>query len=400
MSSPGVATHLTEQWFRKHALIDRIPAEIREEELASIGIGDVEGVNSVCTSVRLAWASSESFEMCVAKRPVQGPSLRVCLLQRWLEREFRFYTEVVPWMCRRNRCDELPLGIRVPQCLAASWIPGEDGTRESVLVLERLAPPNWCPLDPVLGCSEEQAHAAVGSLAQMHGKFLAQFTPNESGSNDSLWAWMPVTPVHIEFGQGVQDYYANAFAATKPNLASMLSPSSLKACELMGSKYDHVLQQLAKPPWTLVHGDFRLENLRFSGANGDGKPEGLSTAAVAAFDWQFISKCRGAYDLAYFLSLHAPPQHRRQRQESLLTSYIDTLRAAATLQSGEAAVAAAIDVTVASLEDDIRAALLLALAAFINGAFTAKEEALEAHWRAAHWLGAAVDDWDCLKLLT
>ena len=52
-----------------------------------------------------------------------------------------------------------------------------------------------------------------------------------------------------------------------------------------------LLSDLATAPTTMIHGDYRADNLVF----GD-------DGAVAAFDFQLIGTGSGAYDLAYFVT--------------------------------------------------------------------------------------------------
>ena len=52
-----------------------------------------------------------------------------------------------------------------------------------------------------------------------------------------------------------------------------------------------LLDDLATEPTTMVHGDWRADNLLF-------EPDG----SVAALDFQLIGTGRGTYDLAYFVT--------------------------------------------------------------------------------------------------
>merc|ERR1711908_149788 len=97
----------------------------------------------------------------------------------------------------------------------------------------------------------------------------------------------------------VQKHYADCFTDLEARLRDWLSPVALAACRELRTTYASLLERLARPPLTLLHGDFRLENLRFSTC---------SPVSVAAFDWQFVCRGRGAYDLAYFLALSRPPE--------------------------------------------------------------------------------------------
>ena len=62
--------------------------------------------------------------------------------------------------------------------------------------------------------------------------------------------------------------------------------------EDLASNVIRMLDGIAGRPQTLVHGDFRADNLFFGGPDGG---QGL-----AAIDWQVSSRGGGAFDLAYF----------------------------------------------------------------------------------------------------
>ena len=51
------------------------------------------------------------------------------------------------------------------------------------------------------------------------------------------------------------------------------------------------MQHLGRQPWTLLHQDFRVENLFFDPSGGE----------VVVIDWQSLGRGPGAYDLAYLL---------------------------------------------------------------------------------------------------
>ena len=67
-----------------------------------------------------------------------------------------------------------------------------------------------------------------------------------------------------------------------------------------------LLNHSSKPPMTIVHGDYRLDNL-FFGTNG-----------VAVIDWQVAHRGRGVFDVAYFLSGCLEPAARRAEEMRLL----------------------------------------------------------------------------------
>ena len=88
--------------------------------------------------------------------------------------------------------------------------------------------------------------------------------------------------------------------------------------EAMLPRWRGVSARLSEPPWTLVHGDFRLDNLAFDGGASD---------SLIVFDWQVVGRGRGARDIAYFIwrvQAGDGPDGVRAR---LLERYHSTLRA-------------------------------------------------------------------------
>ncbi len=79
----------------------------------------------------------------------------------------------------------------------------------------------------------------------------------------------------------------------------------------LGEHLPHVLDRLASPPWTLVHGDYQLNNI-FYGPDG-------GIRAVA--DWQVIVRARGAMDVSHFLVRSLDPASRRAVEARLVDEY-------------------------------------------------------------------------------
>jgi aminoglycoside phosphotransferase (APT) family kinase protein len=70
---------------------------------------------------------------------------------------------------------------------------------------------------------------------------------------------------------------------------------------------------LAAAPWTLIHGDFRLDNLLF-------RPND----EIVVLDLQGLSAGRPAVDVAYFITTALDAEHRDE-EERLLRTYHDAL---------------------------------------------------------------------------
>jgi aminoglycoside phosphotransferase (APT) family kinase protein len=78
-----------------------------------------------------------------------------------------------------------------------------------------------------------------------------------------------------------------------------------------------LLDGLAEEPTTMIHGDFRADNLFF-------EPDG----SVAAVDFQLIGTGRGAYDLAYFVTQSLTREDASRHERALFDRWITALVAA------------------------------------------------------------------------
>ena len=78
-----------------------------------------------------------------------------------------------------------------------------------------------------------------------------------------------------------------------------------------------VHDELTKPPWTIVHCDFRLENLFFDVTE--------DASSLAVIDWQMASRGCGVYDVAYLMGFGLLPEQRKASEMDTLTTYHETL---------------------------------------------------------------------------
>jgi hypothetical protein len=74
-----------------------------------------------------------------------------------------------------------------------------------------------------------------------------------------------------------------------------------------------VLDRLSEPPWTLVHGDARVNNIIFGSETTAGRPLFL--------DWQTAIKGRGPMDVAFLFVSSLAADDRRSAEASLLPLY-------------------------------------------------------------------------------
>jgi len=283
----------------------------------------------------------------MAKFPAVTPGARgVAAYQHWYEREVRFYLELAT-----------ATPLRTPQAYSAEL----DTDGGFVLLLEDLG--GLRQGSQVAGCSIEDARNALQSVAGLHARWWEpQPVPHP---------WLPFTTVGLDRARPVQGAFARAWSMVReafPRAAQRALDAGVEA-------YPELLAEIATGPVTICHGDYRLDNMFFEDT-GD-------TTEIAAFDWQFACRARGAYDVAYFLALDLDPTELARERDTLLTSYVTAL-AARGIQG----------YAIEDCRRDYATSLILSTAVFAIGAaaLQASEATRVTHEVGLQRLGLAVAD--------
>jgi aminoglycoside phosphotransferase (APT) family kinase protein len=169
------------------------------------------------------------------------------------------------------------------------------------LVLEDLAPARQG--DQIAGASDEQILLAVENLAGLHAPrwgdpTLADIEWLRTSGGDAIAFVEMVTPMFVERYQ------------------HRLSDQARRVFETFGARSGAWIE--GEPSTrTLVHGDYRLDNLMFATPTGG--------APVSAVDWQTIGVGSGPRDLAYLLGNSAEPEARRRHEPEALARYRDAM---------------------------------------------------------------------------
>ena len=230
----------------------------------------------------------------IAKFPAPSPENRaVAEAFRFYEIETRFYQQLA---------DEVEL--TTPQCHYADF---DEQTGDFVLLLQDLAPARAG--DQVAGCSPEEAELALRRLAKFHATWW------ESPRFQEL-PWLPPTDETVR-AQTAQESYQQAWVPFKENFSSMVPAPIMEIGEKFRTRVAALMGHLAQPPQTLVHGDYRLDNLFFASPQG-GEP-------LTVIDWQIVQRGRGVFDVAYFMSGSLEPEDRKAREIDLLRMYHNIL---------------------------------------------------------------------------
>lgn len=286
--------------------------------LAVTPVGERAGVNGDVFRLALNYGDASGPAHLIAK--FGTPGVRgVAVFQGWYEREVRFYERFAA---------RTPLHSPRPYAVAL----GDPG--ECVLLLEDLHP--MVQGDQEASCTPEQAVASARALGAHHAAWWG--SPEIEAAE-----WLPDTTVGLTRAARV----AGAFARALDVAAPLLTPAVRAVRARLAEAYVPLLEAIARPPRTLTHGDFRLDNLFFS---QETPPQ------VAAIDWQFACRTRGAYDLAYFVGLDLEPGERVVVEPACIEAYLEALRAGG------------VEYDRAELERDYDIALLASLAVFTIGA--------------------------------
>jgi hypothetical protein len=290
-------------------------------------------------------------EKLVLKRP--RTQLDPVLIYRY-EREVRYY---------QHFADSGPL--RVPACYYAQFDP-ESGN--FALLLEDLS--SLSAGDQLTGCSLQEAECAVAAVARLHAAFMGDTSVEQKLCSSPL-PWRPPG--------------AEAWLRLREDFAGAIPPPAIDLTEVLANGgMATVLELMRQAPQTLIHGDFRLDNMLF----GPG-PDG-SSASLVLLDWQMTRQDTGPADLAWFLATSIEPEQRRAWERSLLTYYCDELTR--------------LGVTGASFEDCLRQYRLGLMRSFASAALghLISSGGPEAHKKMdlmVQRAATAVADTDCLSLL-
>ena len=231
----------------------------------------------------------------IAKFPAVDPGGReIGNIFRFYEREARFYEQIAG-----------EIDIRTPRC----YYNGMDLTAgEFILLLEDLAPA--CVGDQLEGCTAAEMRLAVREVAKLHATWW------DHPRLESL-DWMPY--INDRVNQSAEGAYQRALPAFVEFVKDKVPASIVALAEKQQHRVIASLDRMVTRPITIVHGDYRMDNLFFQ------TPQGGSPLAV--IDWQIANRGVGVFDVAYLLSGNVDSRIRKAKERDVLKMYHDTLLA-------------------------------------------------------------------------
>ena len=265
-------------------------AELTDCRLEPIGTGQV-GANY---RAYLNWNGEDGPSTVVVKFAALDPQSRATGIQvGTYEREAEFYRHVAP-----------KIGVAVPHLYYVDYV---QGTADIVLVMEDLDPREQG--DQLKGCSPDEAFMALSEAAKLHRAFWGDQT---------LFDFSWVSRRDPEQNTQTIDLLEALQPAFVERYRGVLSAEAIEMSEYFVQKASNWFSEIPEP-LTLVHGDFRLDNLMYAPTNS------AVTPALVVVDWQTVAHSHGALDVSYFVGSAFEPDERRRNEEQLVSHYFREL---------------------------------------------------------------------------
>lgn len=203
------------------------------------------------------------------------------------EREIRFYRDVAP-------CTP----IRVPRMYATILEPADNAF---IMVMEDLK--GMTAGDQVRGMSRAEVLAAVDAIAPLHAYWW-------NGDARGGLPWMPAAEQQLKMLSLTPETVRKAWPIFLDTFGDSLPSGGRALGERIIRHLDGIMAAFVKGMRTLVHFDYRADNLFIDGRSG--KPQ------IVVVDWQLAIWGPGAYDVARLAGGSILPAERGGQHEEIV----------------------------------------------------------------------------------
>ena len=227
----------------------------------------------------------------LGKCPLDNDSARLYnSIMRYYRRETGFY---------RDLADDVPM--RVPRAYVN--LSQDDN---HILLLEYFE--DAIPGDVLAGTTFDKMQRLIGDMARLHGKYWMDAKVSEL-------PWMfHFTEESLLMGFDVAKATWPMALAQEPDLVPPELVALVEGPYLNDVPRERWIQAYHERPWTLVHGDYELENVLFAGDD------------IVVVDWQGVMVGFPAMDLGFTLSISGT-EETVARERELMDLYRETLAA-------------------------------------------------------------------------
>lgn len=356
---PVSPDELTPEWLTDALRAGGSLKDGRVVSLSSTVVGDGIGFIGMVARIEPQYEGTAGPLSLIGKFPATDPGSRtVGNLYGLYEREVRFYNDIAR-----------DAGVETPGCYFAAY---DAAAGQSLILLEELRGGDFG--NQVGGCTIEEARLAIRSLAGFHSRWW------QSPRLDEL-SWMTTGDQLVRNAMTVA--YDACWEPCLQRWGHVLTTEMIAAGPGLGRRIIAELDIFASKPLTLLHGDYRLDNMFF----GDSQ----SSRPLVVCDWQSPNRGWGPYDLAYFLAGSLDPEERRKYERDFAAEYHAILQ--------ERGIR---DYSFHELWEDYRACLAVMMGIFvINGATlpTNNERGQAVFEKMIGRFVTAINDLDALSVL-
>ena len=297
---PASAADITAEWLRAAA-----PELCGVTSVTAERLGEGVGMMTELHRLRLGYGegATPGPTTLVVKQQAATAGLRdVANAYGLYDREVLFYREIAQ-----------TISLSSPRCYVAAFDPE---TQAFVLVMEDLN--RTTPGDQVAGLTPAQIKVAIDQVGALHARWWDR--SELSGLVNKVQPFG--IPPYCEFNAR----HASGWETFDAWLDGRVSTELRRVGARMCTELDRIAEDMAREPRTICHGDFRADNLMFTG--GDGTP------GLTCVDWQLAMQARGPFDIGYMMSGSVNIDVRRECEAPLLKGYHDNLVAAGVAHYG------------------------------------------------------------------
>jgi hypothetical protein len=272
---------ITPVWLSEVLASAGIDVVVSDIDVTAVGTGQMAS----CYRLVIRYASGEGPAQLIAKLPSTDPAVRAGAAMTY-RTEVSFYRDIAA-----------RLAIPVPKAYLA--VVNEDAS-SFTLLLQDMSPA--AVGDQLAGCSPEQARAAVVALAGLHA---GSWCDPDIKRLDTI---IPSAGDLAQLTGPMLEGAAELFLSRR-----RLAPETAAVLEGFADIFtDWVTGR--RQPFSLVHNDYRLDNLLFA-------PACSQLPAVTAVDWQSLSTGLPLRDVAYLIGTGLDPVSRRAHERSIVGAY-------------------------------------------------------------------------------
>ncbi len=295
---PNSERDISVEWMRNALAFGGQRNDVMSHDFRVEPVGAQMGHIGATYRCRLTYSDASSRSVIVKAPSSNAKILRHSEKLHFYRNEYAFYKKIAPLV-----------PIQTPSILYSQINDG----RKFVFVMEDLGHLNV--VDQIEGASEDQARRVIRSIASMHGVFWNQLDRRE------LRYFKEAVPAG---SASLQLLYMYAIATAFERFDDLFSSQTERFVEKLGTRLMEFMKHLEKTPKTLVHGDYRLDNM-FFGNRG--------ASDIYVIDWQASGFSCGLHDVAYFLCGNITTEMRRKVEREILEEYHERVCRTANLNN-------------------------------------------------------------------